>query len=410
MAKGIVARHSTLVKWLDGVYKRGENLLGFGPLFETDNMRCSVDRLLFSRDREAVVSRGNFIRLGRKIKLVIKPEVNETGYSLLCEYYRNVWDDAFIYSIAQTGRETVSRYHLLNELRLVPDDFTVWYQSWVVYIYMRLMLPFQRVLQSMILLNSKKGIALNRQYSMLFRELNREIGPIADCLDYSYPKREVPYDVAYTFKRLQLTFTFDKKNAYNRSLWFWIYDSLFQLVVNILKENVLQKKYFSNLSFVFFLFLTILLFNIAGIFPFTFTITSSFVITLFLSLSVFLSANIMGIYHNGFAILSNFLPTGTPLFVAPLLILIEATSYFSRIFSLSIRLFANMLSGHGLLKVLIWFSYMALNSLDLWFPVGFLPWMVVTIVLLIEVAISFLQAYVFIILTAIYINDAINPH
>jgi len=185
--------------------------------------------------------------------------------------------------------------------------------------------------------------------------------------------------------------------------------SLFALVVNILKDNVLQKKN-SNISFVFFLFLTLLFLNIAGLFPFTFTVTSSFVVTLFFSLTVFLAANIMGLFHNGFYLLSNFLPTGTPLFIAPLLILIEIISYFSRIFSLSIRLFANMLSGHGLLKILIGFSFAAFKTLEFWFFLGFLPWLVVTVVLVLEVAIAFLQAYVFIILTAIYINDAINPH
>lgn len=190
---------------------------------------------------------------------------------------------------------------------------------------------------------------------------------------------------------------------------FLLFKSLFDLVVTILKDNILQKKS-TNIGFVFFLFLTLLFLNIAGLFPFTFTVTSSFVVTLFFSLTVFLAANIMGIFHNGFYLLANFLPTGTPLFIAPLLILIEIISYFSRIFSLSIRLFANMLSGHGLLKILIGFSFVAFKTLEFWFFLGILPWLVVTIVLVLEVAIAFLQAYVFIILTAIYINDAINPH
>jgi len=163
-------------------------------------------------------------------------------------------------------------------------------------------------------------------------------------------------------------------------------------------------------GFLFFLFTNLLFFNVLGLLPFTFTVTSSFVVTLFFSLTVFLAANIMGIYYNGSSLIFNFLPTGTPLFIAPLLILIEIISYFSRIFSLSIRLFANMLSGHGLLKILIGFSFIALKSVSVWSIAGLIPWLVVSIVFGLEIAIAFLQAYVFIILTAIYINDAINPH
>lgn len=188
-----------------------------------------------------------------------------------------------------------------------------------------------------------------------------------------------------------------------------VFFALYQLVVNILKVNILQRKN-SNVGFLFFLFLNLLFFNVLGLLPYTFTVTSSFVVTLFFALTVFLAANIMGIFYNGSSLIFNFLPTGTPLFIAPLLILIEIISYFSRIFSLSIRLFANMLSGHGLLKILIGFSFIALKSVTIWSVVSLLPWIVVTIVFALEIAIAFLQAYVFIILTSIYINDAINPH
>jgi len=169
-------------------------------------------------------------------------------------------------------------------------------------------------------------------------------------------------------------FWFNRNEVYffENSLIFVVFKSLFILVTDILKDNILQKKN-SNIGFIFFLFLTLLFSNVAGLFPFTFTVTSSFVVTLFFSLTVFLAANIMGIYRNGFYILSNFLPTGTPLFISPLLILIEIISYFSRIFSLSIRLFANMLSGHGLLKILIGFSFVSFQTLKFWFILGLLP-------------------------------------
>ena len=105
------------------------------------------------------------------------------------------------------------------------------------------------------------------------------------------------------------------------------------------------------------------------------------------------------------------MPGGSPILIAPLLILIEVISYFSRIFSLSIRLFANMMSGHALLKILIGFSWVALVSNSHFFNlVAFLPYFVVCAALILELAIAALQAYVFTVLICIYINDAINPH
>ena len=90
--------------------------------------------------------------------------------------------------------------------------------------------------------------------------------------------------------------------------------------------------------------------------PYSFTITSSFVVTLFLSLGFFIGVNIIGCLVHGIAILSLFLPGGAPVIILPALVLIEILSYFARIFSLSIRLFANMMSGHTLLKILADFS------------------------------------------------------
>lgn len=93
-----------------------------------------------------------------------------------------------------------------------------------------------------------------------------------------------------------------------------------------------------------------------GLIPFSYTITSSFAFTFYLSLSLFIGINILGIYQHSYAIFAFGLPNGSPLPLAPLIAVVELISYFSRIFSLSIRLFANMMAGHTLLKILIGFS------------------------------------------------------
>jgi len=114
-----------------------------------------------------------------------------------------------------------------------------------------------------------------------------------------------------------------------------------------------KQQYFTAL---FYLFFTVFLANMLGMLPFSFTITSSFVVTFFLALTYFLGLNLIAIIRYGWEVLNLFLPAGAPLVIAPFLIFIEAVSYVARVLSLSIRLFANMLSGHALLKILIGFS------------------------------------------------------
>lgn len=126
------------------------------------------------------------------------------------------------------------------------------------------------------------------------------------------------------------------------------------MVKRTLKDNVSLKK--NSFLFIFyFLFLIILISNLVGMIPFSTTITSHFIFTLFYSLSFFIGINIIGILYQKEKYFGLFLPDGVPTPVIPLLILIEYISYFSRILSLSVRLFANMMSGHILMKILIGF-------------------------------------------------------
>ena len=182
-----------------------------------------------------------------------------------------------------------------------------------------------------------------------------------------------------------------------------------ELIKTMLRENIYIKKqqYF---TIIFYLFNTLLIANLVGLLPFSFTITSSFVVTLFLSLTHFLGVNIVGGNRHKWQLNNLFLPSGAPLAIAPFLIFIEAVSYVARIFSLSIRLFANMMSGHALLKILIGFAWTLLSSGTIFTLLFIFPWLIVTAVTFLELLIAFLQAYVFTILVTLYINDVLTFH
>lgn len=140
---------------------------------------------------------------------------------------------------------------------------------------------------------------------------------------------------------------------------------IFNFTKNLINTNILLSKQFF-LVFYYFIFLFILFSNIFGLIPYSFTITSAFIITFSIALIILYVINILAIYINGFfRFIGFFLPSGTPLMIALLLVFIEIISYIARLFSLSIRLFANMMAGHTLLKILIGFSFTILFLFNL---------------------------------------------
>ena len=160
---------------------------------------------------------------------------------------------------------------------------------------------------------------------------------------------------------------------------------------------------------VFTLFMFILVTNMVGLIPYTFTVTSHIIITISLALLVFLTVVVYGFWKNGLRFFKLFVPSGIPIYILPLVTFIEVLSFFSRPVSHSVRLFANMLAGHITLKVFGGFVVMLgsvgfLGALGAILPLG----MTVALTAL-ELLVAFLQAYVFAILTCIYINDAIHP-
>ena len=150
--------------------------------------------------------------------------------------------------------------------------------------------------------------------------------------------------------------------------------------------------------------------NIVGLVPYTFTVTSHIIITVSLALLVFLTVIVYGFAHNGLRFFKLFVPSGVPIYILPLVVFIEVFSFFLRPLSHSVRLFANMLAGHIALKVFASFIPLLAAGLGIigWVG-GVLPLGMVIALSALELLVAFLQAYVFAILTCIYLNDAIHP-
>jgi F-type H+-transporting ATPase subunit a len=161
---------------------------------------------------------------------------------------------------------------------------------------------------------------------------------------------------------------------------------------------------------IFSLFMFICVSNLLGIIPFTFTVSTHLIVTAALSLLVFFTVMIYGFYKNGLKFFKIFVPSGIPIYILPLVMFIEILTFFLRPVSHSVRLFANMLAGHIALKVFAGFVAMLGVSLGAigWIG-GVLPLGLTVALTALELLVAFLQAYVFAILTCIYLNDAIHP-
>ncbi len=184
--------------------------------------------------------------------------------------------------------------------------------------------------------------------------------------------------------------------------WQLLAELSYEFIAKMVSDNIGKegKPYF---SLIFTIFMFVLFGNFLGMLPYSFTFTSHIAVTLTMALVIFLLVTVIAFMKHGMHFFSFFLPAGVPIFLAPLMIAIEVISYFTRPFSLSIRLFANMMAGHTLLKVVGGFV----------FPLGLLgvvPVAGLVAITGLEFLIAFLQAYIFTILTCIYINDAIHLH
>jgi F-type H+-transporting ATPase subunit a len=176
----------------------------------------------------------------------------------------------------------------------------------------------------------------------------------------------------------------------------------YEFVANMVRENVGPEgmKYF---PFVFSLFIFILALNMLGMVPGGFTVTSHIIVTFGLAALVFVVVTAIGFARHGVGYLKLFVPDGVPLWLMPLIVPIELISYLIRPISLSVRLFANMLAGHTMLKVFAGFV-ISLGAL------GIAPLLVTVAFTGLELFVAFIQAFIFTVLTCIYLNDAVNMH
>jgi F-type H+-transporting ATPase subunit a len=187
-----------------------------------------------------------------------------------------------------------------------------------------------------------------------------------------------------------------------------VVETSYEFVAGMVRQSAGEQgmKFF---PLVFTLFSFILVLNMFGMIPGLFAVTSHIVVTVFLALVVFLTVVIYGFWHNGFRFLKLFVPSGVPVYILPLIVAIEVMSFFSRPISHSVRLFANILAGHITLKVFAGFVAL-LGGLGIAGWIGALLPLALTVALTaLELLVAFLQAYVFAILTCIYLNDAIHP-
>lgn len=177
----------------------------------------------------------------------------------------------------------------------------------------------------------------------------------------------------------------------------------YEFVAGMVKDNVGNegRPYF---PFIFTLFMFILFCNLFGMLPYSFTVTSHIAVTFFLAGLVFTGVTCIALFQHGLKFFGFFLPKGTPWPLAPLMIVIELFAYLVRPVSLSIRLTANMMAGHIMLKVIAGFVA-TLGVLFGWLPLAFL-----VVLSGFEIFVAILQAYIFTILTCVYLNDAVHLH
>ena len=180
-------------------------------------------------------------------------------------------------------------------------------------------------------------------------------------------------------------------------------EMLYEFGAGLIRETIGAegRRYF---PFIFTLFMFSLVGNMLGMIPYSFTFTSHIIVTFVMAFTVFIGVTILGFARHGLHFFSFFIPPGAPIWMWPLLIPIEIISYLSRPISLSVRLFANMLAGHTMLKVIAGFVF------SLGVLAGWLPLLLITALTGLEILIAFLQAYVFAILTCLYIKDALDLH
>lgn len=234
------------------------------------------------------------------------------------------------------------------------------------------------------------------------------------CLDFSITNMLfINLIVLLIFSFIVFCFSSDSNYLNQTSYYFipnvWqtfieiVYETVAQLVFDNLNEE--GEKYF---PFIAVLFTFILFNNLIGLVPYSFTITSHLIVTFALSFPIFIGVMLICVQRHKINMLSIFLPSNTPIGLGLLLVPIELISYIFKPISLGVRLFANLMAGHTLLKVIVGFAWSMLLLEDLLSILHIIPLLVLVILMGLELGVAMIQAYVFTVLTCIYLNDSIN--
>jgi len=189
--------------------------------------------------------------------------------------------------------------------------------------------------------------------------------------------------------------------------WSISLESSYASLSTMVKEQVGSEKY---IPFIYSIFFYILIGNLISNIPYSFAVTASGVVALGLSLTIFIGVTILAISIHGIKFFSFFIPAGTPLALVPLLVLIELVSYLARAVSLGVRLFANIVAGHTLLKILSTYLFKLFTGSLIIAIITLIPFAIFLALIGLELAVSFIQAFVFTLLVCSYLRDAIELH
>ena len=187
-----------------------------------------------------------------------------------------------------------------------------------------------------------------------------------------------------------------------------IIEIIYSMLLGMTLDNINGKHNAAFFPLIFSIFFFISFMNLIGLVPYSFTVTSHFIVTLTLSISIFIGINIISIRIHGLEFFSLFLPSGTSTALAFLLVPVELISFIFKPLSLAIRLFCNMMAGHTLLKVFVGFAWTLINFSGLAFLLHIVPLLILFPLFGLELGVALIQSYGFSLLTCIYLNDAIN--
>jgi len=233
-----------------------------------------------------------------------------------------------------------------------------------------------------------------------------------NSIDLSITNQTILLDLVIVILYMTFWYTADEKGHFymQPTRLQLLIELVFKFVVSVMVNNMDVKTAERFYPFVICVFFFIVMINFLGLVPYSFTVTSHFVVTFGFSVYLFVGIIITTVRKHGIHSLELFLPAGTPILLAFVLVPVEIISYVFKPISLSIRLFANMMAGHTLLKVIAFFSFCLLDFSGLLALGHLAPLLLLAPLMFLETAVAFIQALVFIILLSIYLNEAAKLH